>query len=178
MPVARPSLVLMLTRRLLEIMLLRRGPQDVPYSLSLLVALLVFYMASGVVVLTTTLTPGQAVANMALDAVMLCVFSYICLALLNYKARFVQMVSALAGIGVLYHLLAWPLFVQIHDVQAQEQSATITALLMLLLISWQVLVFAHVFRHAMQMSMMRALALSFGYLFLSMSVAELLLPGS
>jgi len=30
----------------------------------------------------------------------------------------------------------------------------------------------------MQMSMMRALALSFGYLFLSMSVAELLLPGS
>jgi len=110
--------------------------------------------------------------------VLLCVFSYICLALLNYKARFVQMVSALAGIGVLYHLLAWPLFVQIHDVQAQEQSATITALLMLLLISWQVLVFAHVFRHAMQMSMMRALALSFGYLFLSMSVAELLLPGS
>jgi hypothetical protein len=49
---------------------------------------------------------------------------------------------------------------------------------MLLLVSWQVLVFAHVFRHSMQMSMMRALALSFGYLFLSMAAAEVILPGS
>lgn len=115
---------------------------------------------------------------MVLDVAVLCSFSYICLSLLSYKARFVQMVSALAGTGIAYHLLAWPLFLQIHNMQPQEQGATISALLMLLLISWQVLVFAHVFRHAMQMSMMRALALSFGYLFLSMAAAEAILPGS
>jgi hypothetical protein len=48
----------------------------------------------------------------------------------------------------------------------------------LLLVSWQVLVFAHVFRHAMQMSMLRALILSFGYLFLAIAAAEILFPGS
>ena len=182
--------------RIFAIMLLRAGPQHLPYSASLCAILVVFYIASGVLVLTTTLDAGQAIANMLLDAVLLFAFSYICLALLDYmaqlaqkndekrsvkrkyKARLVQMVSALAGIGVVYHLLAWPLFVQIHAVQADEQSAKIFALLMLLLISWQVLVFAHVFRHAMQMSMGRALALSFGYLFLSMAVAELIFPGS
>ena len=178
MPVARPSFVLVLTVRLLEIMLLRRGPQDLPFSVSLCVILIAIYVASGVLVLATSLEFGHAFANMALDAVLLAAFSYICLALLNYKARFVQMVSALAGIGIVYHLLAWPLFVQINAVQADEQSVRIFALLMLLLISWQVLVFAHVFRHTLQMSMGRALALSFGYLFLSMAVAELVFPGS
>jgi len=164
--------------RLLAIMLLKAGPQQLPYSVQLLVTLILLYLASGVLVLTTSMSTGQSAANMVLDVAVLCSFSYICLSLLSYKARFVQMVSALAGAGIVFHLLAWPLFLQIHNMQPQEQGAKISALLMLLLISWQVLVFAHVFRHAMQMSMMRALALSFGYLFLSMAAAEAILPGS
>jgi hypothetical protein len=140
--------------------------------------LTLLYLASGVLVLTTAMSSGQAAANMVLDVAVLFAFSYFCLSLLKYRARFVQMVSALAGIGIVYHLLAWPLFIQIHDMQPQQQGAKIAALLMLLLISWQVLVYAHVFRHSMQMSMTRALALSFGYLFLSMAAAEIIFPGS
>jgi len=164
--------------RILAILLLKAGPQHLPYSLSLFATLTLLYLASGVLVLTTSMSMGQAAANMVLDVAVLFSFSYFCLSLLKYKARFVQMVSALAGIGIAYHLLAWPLFVQIHNMQPEEHGAKIAALLMLLLVSWQVLVFAHVFRHAMQMSMMRALALSFGYLFLSMAAAEAILPGS
>jgi hypothetical protein len=164
--------------RILAILLLRAGPQHLPYSLSLFAILTLLYLASGVLVLTTAMSSGQAAANMVLDVAVLFAFSYFCLSLLKYRARFVQMVSALAGIGIVYHLLAWPLFIQIHDMQPQQQGAKIAALLMLLLISWQVLVFAHVFRHSMQMSMTRALALSFGYLFLSMAAAEIIFPGS
>ena len=164
--------------RLLAIMLLRAGPQHLPYSPPLLGVLTLLYVASGVLVIAATMDVSQAIANLVLDVAVLFAFSYFCLSVLRLKARFVQMVSALTGIGALYHLLAWPLFVQLNDMQPEQQDVTIIALLMLLLISWQVLVFAHVFRHAMQMSMVRALALSFGYLFLSMSVAELLLPGS
>jgi len=136
--------------RILAILLLKAGPQHLPYSLSLFATLTLLYLASGVLVLTTSMSMGQAAANMVLDVAVLFSFSYFCLSLLKYKARFVQMVSALAGIGIAYHLLAWPLFVQIHNMQP----------------------------HAMQMSMMRALALSFGYLFLSMAAAEAILPGS
>jgi hypothetical protein len=164
--------------RILAILLLKAGPQHLPYSSSLLAILTSLYVVSGVLVLTTSMNIGQAAANMVLDVAVLFAFSYFCLSLLKYRARFVQMVSALAGIGIVYHLLAWPLFVQIHNMQPQEEGAKIAALLMLLLVSWQVLVFAHVFRHSMQMSMMRALALSFGYLFLSMAAAEVILPGS
>ena len=165
-------------QNLLSIMLLRKGPQDLPYSLSLLKMMTFLYLASGVMVLATAMTTGQALANMVLDAAVLFAFSYVCLSLLGFRARFVQTVSALAGIGIVYHVLAWPLFIQLHGVQSGQQGVTIAALLMLLLISWQVLVFAHVFRHAMQLSMGRALALSFGYLFLSMAVAEILFPGN
>ena len=164
--------------RIFAIMLLKAGPQHLPYSVSLCAGLLALYVVSGVLVLTTTLSSGQAAANMVIDAALLAAFSYICLSLLKLRARFVQMVSALAGIGVVYHLLAWPLFIGLNSVEADDRSAGVFALLMLLLISWQVLVFAHVFRHAMQMSMGRALALSFGYLFLSMAVAEIIFPGN
>ena len=84
--------------RILAIMLLRAGPQDLPYSRSLFVISTFLYLASGVLVLTTAMSSGQAVANMVLDVVVLLAFSYFCLSLLKYKARFVQMVTALAGI--------------------------------------------------------------------------------
>ncbi|MGD2052996.1 MAG: hypothetical protein PVG45_02730 [Gammaproteobacteria bacterium] len=167
-----------LVQRILAIMLLRAGPQDVPYSTSLLAAVTFLYLAGGIVVLTTALATSQAVANMMLDIAVLFAFSYFCLSLLGFRARFVQTVTALAGVGIVYHLLAWPLFIQIHGMQPEQQGVKIAGLLMLLLISWQVLVFAHVFRHAMQLSMARALALSFGYLFLSMAAAEIIFPGS
>jgi len=164
--------------RILAIMLLRAGPQHLPHSVSLLVILTILYLASGVLVLATSMSVGQAITNLILDIAVLYAFSYFCLSLLQFKARFVQMASALTGIGAVYHLLAWPLFIQIHDMQSQQQGVTIVALLMLSLISWQVLVFAHVFRNAMQMSMARALILSFAYLFLSIAAAEIIFPGS
>jgi hypothetical protein len=164
--------------RILAIIFLKAGPQHMPYSPSLLATLTSFYLLSGVLVLTTAMDMIHAIANMLLDVVVLFAFCYLCLSLLKLKARFVQMVSALAGIGIVYHVLAWPLFMQIHGMQVQEQGVKIAALLMLLIISWQVLVFAHVFRYAMRLSMTRALALSFGYLFLSMAAAEIIFPGN
>ena len=164
--------------RLLAIMLLKAGPQHLPYSIPLLGGLTVLYLASGVLVLAASMRTGQAIANLMLDVAVLFAFSYFCLSVLKLKARFVQMVSALTGIGALYHLLAWPLFVQLHEMQPEQQGVTIVALLMLLLISWQVLVFAHIFRHAMQMSMLRGLILSFGYLFLSIAVADIFFSGT
>jgi hypothetical protein len=165
-------------QRILALMLLKAAPQDLPYSISLLAMMTFLYLASGVMVLGAAMDISQAAANMMLDAVVLYTFSYICLALPGLKARFVQTVTALTGIGIVYHILAWPLFVQIHGMQPDQQGVKISALLMLLLVSWQLLVFAHVFRHAMQLSMARALALSFGYLFLSMAAAEILFPGN
>jgi len=164
--------------RLLAIMLLKAGPQHLPYSLSLLAFLTMLYLLSGVLVLSASMSIGQAMANLTLDVVVLFAFSYFCLSLLQHKARFVQTVAALAGIGTVYHLLAWPLFIQLNSMHAEQQDTTIIGWLMLLLISWQVLVFAHVFRHAMQMSMLRALILSFGYLFLAIAAAEIVFPGS
>ena len=164
--------------RILAIILLKAGPQHLPCSLPLLATMVLLYLASGVLVLTISMEFSLAMASMLLDAGVLFAFSYFCLSLLNYRNRMVQMVSALAGVGIVYHLLAWPLFIQFDAMQDQEQGVRIAALLMLLLISWQVLVFAHVFRQTMQMSMGRSLALSFGYLFLSMAAAEIMFPGS
>ena len=164
--------------RILEIMLLRAGPQHVPYSVSLMVSLILLYVASGVAVLDSSMDTNYALGNMLLDVAVLFAFTWFCLSLLHFRQRFVQTVIALAGIGVVYHLLAWPLLLDLQDMQAEAQGVKLSAVLMLLLLSWQVLVYGHVFRHAMEMSMGRALALSFGYLFLSIAVADIVFPGA
>jgi hypothetical protein len=45
-----------------------------------------------------------------------------------------------------------------------------------LLISWEVLVKAHIFKHALEMRMFSALALSFSLFFISIALSQLLFP--
>jgi hypothetical protein len=164
--------------RIVGIMLLRAGPQHLPYSVPLMLSLVLLYVVSGVAVLDSSMDTNYALGNMLLDVVVLFAFTWFCLSLLKFRQRFVQTIIALAGIGVVYHLLAWPLLLDLQDMQAEAQGVKMSAVLMLLLLSWQVLVYGHVFRHAMVMSMSRALALSFGYLFLSIAVADIVFPGA
>ena len=51
---------------------------------ALLRILTLLYLASGVLVLTTSVSIGQAAANMVLDIAVLYSFSYFCLSLLDY----------------------------------------------------------------------------------------------
>ena len=80
--------------------------------------MVLLYIVSGVLVMTISMEFGQALASMLLDTGVLFTFSYFCLSLLKYRSRMVQMVSALAGVGIVYHLLAWPLGVSLgHQAQ-------------------------------------------------------------
>jgi hypothetical protein len=51
------------------------------------------------------------------------------------------------------------------------------SLVFLLVISWEVLVKAHIFKHALDMKMFGALALSFSLFFISVALSQLLFPG-
>ncbi len=71
--------------RILAIMLLRAGPQHLPFSWSLFVMVVFLYLASGVLVLTLVIDTGPAVASMVLDAAVLITFSYLCLSLFQQQ---------------------------------------------------------------------------------------------
>lgn len=157
-------------------MLLKLGPEDVPYSHRLLRQVIIFNAISGIIVLSTRVEAQLAVMNMALDLGLLFGFSYFLLRALNKLPRFVQTITALGGVGIFFHLLTWPLLAQFSVEDSSDNARAIAALLMLCLISWQVLVFAHIFRRAIDSSMSSAIALSFALFLFSVTASQLLFP--
>jgi hypothetical protein len=72
--------------------------------------------------------------------------------------------------------LSWPVFLVIADETATESLKSSMSLMFLLIISWEVLVKAHIFKHALEMKMFSALALSFSLFFISVTLSQLLFP--
>ncbi len=157
-------------------LLLRTAPQDLPYSPGLMNRILFVYLLSGLVVQSNLVDPTLSIGRMILGILVLMFFTYIVLASLDLKARFVQTVSAMVGVGVIFNLLAWPLLNQL-DVSADAESIPAgTSLMVLLLMSWELLITAHIYRNALNTSMLHAIIISLGLFFITITLSQLIFP--
>ena len=156
-------------------MLLKLGPEDVEYSVRLMQRSLAFYIVSGFMLLINRVDVSDAMLEMISDALILVGFTYTVLVLLDKKPRFIQTISALAGVGVLFHVISLPLMT-ILDNDAGNSANGLISVMMLMLISWQLLVIAHIYHRALNSSMMSAIALSFALLIISITVSQILFP--
>ena len=163
-------------QKLLALLFLKSRPQDLPYSPQLSVRLAMFYVLSGVVVLQTTLAPDDMFAGILLGLLVQYVFTYAVLMALDKSVRFSQTFCALIGVSLLFNLLSWPVFAVLSDETSQDAIKSSMSLFFLLLISWEVLVKAHIFKHAMELKMFGALALSLSLFFISVTLSQLLFP--
>ncbi len=94
-------------RRLVDVVLLRAGPQALPASRTLATGCVLAYVAVGVAVLGARMGPAKALAEGILDAAMLAAFAWGLLRLRGWPNRFLQTYTALTGTGALLGLLAW-----------------------------------------------------------------------
>jgi hypothetical protein len=163
-------------QKLLALMILKSAPQDLPYSPQFAVQMALVYFFTGLVVLQSTLSPDDMLGGLLLGLFVQVVFTYLVLRALNRSARFVQTISAMLVVSILFNLLSWPVFIVVADATATEGLKATMSLMFLLIISWEVLVKAHIFRHALEMKMLSALALSFSLFFISVTLSQLLFP--
>jgi hypothetical protein len=163
-------------QKLLALMILKSAPQDLPYSPRFAVQMALVYFFTGLVVLQSTLSPDDMLGGLLLGLFVQVVFTYLVLRALNRSARFVQTISAMLVVSILFNLLSWPVFIVVADATATEGLKATMSLMFLLIISWEVLVKAHIFRHALEMKMLSALALSFSLFFISVTLSQLLFP--
>jgi hypothetical protein len=163
-------------QKLLALMILKSAPQDLPYSPQFAVQMAIVYIFSGLVVLQSTLSPDDMLGGLLLGFFVQLVFTYLVLRALNRSARFVQTISAMLVVSILFNLLSWPVFIVVADATATEGLKATMSLMFLLIISWEVLVKAHIYRHALEMKMLSALALSFSLFFISVTLSQLLFP--
>jgi hypothetical protein len=137
-----------LIRTLIDMLRLRAGPQDLPPGAVPAITLSLVWLAQGM--LTDRILDDAESAGRSLFAVLVQFAAVIALLnLRNRTARIPQTVSALAGTGIIFGLLALFLLLQL-DPQTPQPGL---ALAYLGLFVWSLAVDGHIYRHALSIKM-------------------------
>ncbi len=129
---------------LLAIVLLRRGPQDLPAGRSTLLACLSLYVLIAALSLNTGRVPENPTAVLILAAGMPLLLVWIVLRLRDRVSRWTQTLSALYGTSALLSLLTLPL-----NFHATSEPSGAMVLISLVVFFWSFMVDAHIWRHAL-----------------------------
>ena len=164
--------------RLVEICLLRAGPQDLPATTQFLALALAGYFLVDVLILQLGFPLSAALAASLLDVLLMAAFVQILLRVVAKPERFPQTLAALAGTGQLLGLLAWPLIKGMVDAEAGADSASGLALLRLALLAWSLVVTGHIVRHAMSTSLAMGVGIAVLYNLLSIMIVSAVFPAA
>ncbi len=173
-----------LFRLFFDIALLRKGPQDVPYSLFLLIFLFGFEFA---VDLTSNFIPDYegktldfwlntrfyVVANAVIIA-----FIYLIFKFYAKTDRFIQSLTAITGAGLILIFIQLPAkFLVMNAAGGQPSMAVgLAVLFSMFILVWNLAIYMHVFHLALATSRINAGMLSFVILILSFAIRVILVP--
>lgn len=136
-----------------DLLLLRRGPQDVPYSPVLLGLLCVGVVVVDHALAATLLEGGAPTARVLFSLAILIGLPALALAMANLAARWVQTACALAATAIVFSLLALPVVLGVGRLPADPADMTqaqfLFGMLSIVLLAWQVAVKGSIFRHAL-----------------------------
>jgi hypothetical protein len=140
-----------------DLVLLRRGPQDVPFSTGLLAAILVAGMALDFALLTRLDDPGRAAPQVGLSALLSLLLPWAALSIAGKRERFIQTATALAGVGIVFTLLMVPAVLGVGPAPQPTQEPTSAqlalSLLYLVLVGWALAARGNILRHALETSL-------------------------
>ncbi len=160
--------LLPVARRLLDIALLQRGPQDLPHS-PMLLGLAV--AASAGMSFAAQGLHRLPLAAMALILIYTAAFLHGILQMRQLTTRFTQTAMAVFGTDALLTLVAIPVLGALTP-QADAADTSAGALIAyLLLIGWNVAVLGHILRHALDARLGTGLLWAAAYLFGTMLIA-------
>ena len=157
-------------------LLLKKGPQDFPFSPALMKLCLLAYFVTGIPGLMITATFPQAVFAMALDVMVLIAFVYLCLQAFSKTERFVQSVISMASMGAFFQLLVLPLIFNFDaDPKIAEEMLGLSIML-LIVVSWNLAVYAHLFRESFGVRLPAAMILTVCYIVITLLVRKIFFP--
>jgi hypothetical protein len=149
-----------LIRLFLDICLLNKGPQDSPASSLLLGLTVAANLAVGIALSLIEAAKAEALIQAAVGALLLGGFLWIALSFTGKRSRFLQTATAAFGADTLISIAALPLLVWgrwATDAQG------LVAILLLLLMLWQMAVIGHILHHALSVSFPAGLGLALAY---------------
>lgn len=141
-----------------DLLRLRRGPQDVPYSPTMLLLALIPYALLGSVLAAFAMPVSRALFYGPAEATLLGALVYAALAVRRRPARFVQTLSALVLVGTVFNALSLPL-------SALARPENGLGLLILALVAWSFAVSVHILRQAIEIPVPGSVLINLGFFF-------------
>jgi hypothetical protein len=155
---------------------LRARPQDLPASDGLLLVCAILLAVTTTLALQPfyPLTIGSV--RVGLDLLLQVIIVQGALRVIGHPERFRQTFTAICGTGVIFTLLAWPLYTILVDRDPSHPLAGASVLLVLGIYVWAVAVLGHILRHALEVRMSAALAFALLYVVVTTAIGETVLP--
>lgn len=169
--------MLRLAKAFWDIALWKRTPAQLPASPLLLA--LVGAAAALLEVVSAFLPPvssDRILLRIVLSVGLPLAFAWAVLAATHRRPRFVQTGSALLGVAVIAEIVLYPLGSLIHIIGSERLAALPLGVLMLAGLIWYLLACANIWRCALDSGLSIGIAVSVGYLLLSILVEQQLLP--
>jgi len=160
----------------LEQCLLRRAPQDDPLSWQRLQWALFAYIALDLAQARASSDWATSLGMTLLDTLILVLFSWSVLRVTGKTARYPQILTALAGTGVILGFIGLPLILRAARMHADAGPDVALLMGWLLLLGWSIAVQAHIYRHALSASFGAGLLVAGAQTVLAISLLEILFP--
>ncbi len=160
------------------ILLLRRGPQDLPYSTQLLVSTAALGIAVQLpVAWMREISAGTVLVSAALWLAFSLGLLRLLLMMRQKTNRFVQAATAFLACNAVFNAIGIPIALLVGDPpQTPEQmtgAQVLAGLISLPLLIWKVAVDAHVFRHSLDISFGSGIAVALMWIFATFALASL-----
>lgn len=133
----------------IDLCLFKTSPADIPPSRWLLRIILAIYLVLGAVIglLDTTFT--HSVISSISDTAMMIFLVWLLLKVRGYGQRYQQVLTAMAGTGVVIGLVGIPILWLFHQVEESQRATSYVMLPVIALLFWNLMVTAHIFRSAL-----------------------------
>jgi hypothetical protein len=159
-----------------DIIMHRRGPEDLPASRFLLLLVLLLYLLVGLAVLRVSESWPRATAILALDASLYLIFIRLLLIASGVPLRFLQTTIALLGVAALFNLAALPFLLWLETAQDNGVLPFFPYASLVVLLLWSLDVSAFILARAMSRAYVASVAIVIGYFLFSLLVRAAVFP--
>ena len=176
-----PSSLNAFVKTVVDLCRFRRVPQDIPHSPRLLGVLLVASTLFDLAVGAATGDSESAFAHSLLSSGLVLALCWIALAIRRLNHRYVQTATALVACGLVISLVQLPIALSFQPPAPKADAASSQVLFQFLLswialgiLVWQIMIYAHIMRHAMESRFGLAVMLTTSWVIAYLALARIL----
>jgi hypothetical protein len=165
--------MLLIFKYFLDICLFRASAEEAPASQILMFTTLAIYTVLSLLIVMIDFSLAKAVSAVLIGVAMMIGFVKAGLWIRSFMDRSTQTITAMAGTGIVFNLINWPLVLLSSSFPAED--LVFPRFLLLLLLFWNISVIGHIMRSALSVPFWAGIGISVFYALTYLRVIRVIL---